>query len=372
MAPKAYPQVAVWAITWHEAKDFAEKNDGQSFVDGAPVVAAKAFNAVAKKWSFVIQRACDEKGVRSLFHHVQGTISLKSKTGLNVLATKLAEYGVVGAHLSPAHNGSASFTYCTATDDATFVCGPFHDAKQRAKLDEEAMVDVKVIDEKQLFSWQQVVINSMSKEPDGRTVNWIVDWVGGKGKTTLAKYLMKHKISSVFRHMDARDASYIVASEAYCKSYVFDLTRTKPASVSAQDTYTMIEGVVDGFVTSCKYIPKRLNRRPAHCWVFSNSPPVFANLSLDRWKMWQFDGQGGLVPFKESDFEEYLEFQTKKEFQVAELRARKIRKWQEECKNEDSKHFVDFDTFRAYKKRKTETENSGLVSEILGCIFCIF
>lgn len=197
--------------------------------------------------------------------------------------------------------GPMSYT----TKDKTRVDGPWESAK---KLEDVYVPKVNSVD--QLRPWQKLIVESIEQEPDERTVNWIVDFRGGRGKTVLSKYIVYHKLGVALRHCNAKDGNYIIANcSPFPRSVIYDLPRVKAAEVSQQDTYNMAEGVADGFVLSVKFKPIVKMTKPGHIWVFSNYPPDQSAMSQDRWKIWQFDKNENLVPFKEEDYNEYCKEQ---------------------------------------------------------------
>lgn len=131
--------------------------------------------------------------------------------------------------------------------------------------------------------WQGELINQISKKPpqrgpESRKIIWIVDYEGGKGKTTLGRFLIKNHDAITVNGKQA-DIFHAYKGQPIC---IFDLPRQK--DTSAMDyIYNTMEKIKDGVYMSGKYDSSmRLGRMP---WVlvFSNWDPDQSLLSADRW-----------------------------------------------------------------------------------------
>jgi len=104
-------------------------------------------------------------------------------------------------------------------------------------------------------------------------------------------------------YTDSKDAGNLVSNAGERAAYLFDLTRTKPASIASDDTYSVMEQIKNGYIVNTKYQTKVTLQPPAHVWVFANQPPRYAALSTDRWKVWTIAADNTLQPFNKAEYE---------------------------------------------------------------------
>ena len=127
--------------------------------------------------------------------------------------------------------------------------------------------------------WQQKVIDILSAEPNDRTIYWVRDSEGGRGKTQLAKYLLCEKEACLLGGRIA-DMAYMWNRDRKYKIGIFDLTRTQ--AETTDHLYTFAEQLKNGFFTSTKYISKLKMFAVPHVIFFSNSMPKEDKWSADR------------------------------------------------------------------------------------------
>lgn len=124
--------------------------------------------------------------------------------------------------------------------------------------------------------WQQRVMDLLSGEPDDRTVYWVCDSVGNRGKSRLARYLCC-EMGAIQLTGRIQDMSYAYESQGIV---VFNITR---AQVEHSDhIYTMAEMLKDGYLFSTKYESCAKRFRPPHVVVFANVFPKEGMWSADR------------------------------------------------------------------------------------------
>lgn len=129
-------------------------------------------------------------------------------------------------------------------------------------------------------AWQQQIIDMAAEEPDDRTIVWVTDPQGGRGKTRLATHLIRSH-GAIQLSGQIKDMTY-----AYTKNrapiVVFDITR------AAQDCtghlFSMMEMLKSGRLFNTKYRSKQVNFKPPHVFVFSNHSWDREKLSHDRVK----------------------------------------------------------------------------------------
>lgn len=280
-----------------DAKDVKEANPVYHFAftyncpDGVDEKAFRAqrvqlCTALKSRGKYIFQL---EKGHDNGRYHYQGYLHAKVKVRPAQLAVALQKDGFKGLHVSISHDKDACKKYSMKKD--TRVDGPWDDR-------DEDWDNVKTIDEKTMYPWQQEVVRQIRQEPDDRKVCWLVDQKGCAGKTALAIWLRKNKLATPMPYSDSKDANYMVTSVEYQRAYVFDLTRVKPASLSATDLYATLENIKNGLLHNTKYQAKAGILRPnAHVWVFANHVPDYKSLSQDRWMVYEIDENRHLVGF---------------------------------------------------------------------------
>lgn len=137
----------------------------------------------------------------------------------------------------------------------------------------------------ELYEWQQKVVMALMMQND-RHVLWLYDEEGGKGKSTLAKYLaIKH--DAVILH-NSKNADIAIAYNKQ-KYVVFDYTRTEDSI-----NYSAIEHLKNGIIFSTKYQSSVKFFDAPKILCLSNNLPDLKGLSKDRWHILTFNEDGKL------------------------------------------------------------------------------
>lgn len=130
--------------------------------------------------------------------------------------------------------------------------------------------------------WQAKLLTDVSDAPNDRTVIWVVDRVGGQGKSFLAKYIyLTHttiiadgKKDNVFNQLktklDAGLEPHVV---------LLDIPRCGKGYMN----YGVIEQLKNGLVYSGKYEGGDCIFEPPHVIVFANFDPDYSQFTDDRW-----------------------------------------------------------------------------------------
>lgn len=134
--------------------------------------------------------------------------------------------------------------------------------------------------------WQKYILDLIQSEPDGRTVHWFVDQIGGVGKSALARHMMINQLAYVVRqcggsHHFANVVKSAIESGWNQRCMIFDL----PRKMEDKEIYGPIEEVCDGCVTALKYEGGTHLFNPPHVLVFANFLPNTKALSKDRWRV---------------------------------------------------------------------------------------
>lgn len=161
------------------------------------------------------------------------------------------------------------------------------DEKTNLKTEEEEKKEA--LSKVQMFRpWQREIYEEcvVYCKNDDRSIIWIVDTMGGCGKSTFTSVL--EKLYSVIPLTASKmgDAALVISDylEAHPEGpecIIFNLDRT---TGEGSGIYTVIEAVKDGMFTSPKYHSRniKLPKQPKVI-VMANTHPDVNKLSLDRW-----------------------------------------------------------------------------------------
>jgi len=125
--------------------------------------------------------------------------------------------------------------------------------------------------------WQQDLIDRLKEEADDRSIIWVVDSQGGKGKSRLAYHLVcEHK--ACYLSGKVGDMSYMYNGE---RIVIFDISRA--AAEHSDHLYTMAENLKNRLVVSNKYqsVLKQVEHN-IHVVFFANQLPTEGKWSQDR------------------------------------------------------------------------------------------
>lgn len=129
--------------------------------------------------------------------------------------------------------------------------------------------------------WQQSVIDMVEQPADDRTIVWVYDPVGGKGKSRLGFHLiMSH--GAMILNGRVLDMVYGFAKNP-TKIVIFDITRTQTDCM--KHLYSFAETLKNGYAFSSKYEGGMVTFDKPHVIFFSNSKPEDGCWSADRLKL---------------------------------------------------------------------------------------
>jgi len=185
----------------------------------------------------------------------------------------------------PRGSEEQNFKYCSKEGD--YKCKGF-----KVKL------PLKILKEYELDPWMRSIISIFDKEVHPRRIHWLVDKMGGVGKSKFIKYCavkynclwttggnVKDISNLCFNNID-----YLECTEkAIC---LFDIPKCNKGHVS----YNVLEMLKNGMMTNTKYECKNLIFNSPHVFIFSNSLPDTSKMSLDRWKVFNVV-DGLLTPY---------------------------------------------------------------------------
>lgn len=139
---------------------------------------------------------------------------------------------------------------------------------------------VKVFNE--LRPWQRSVKDIALGEPDGRSIYWYTDLIGGCGKSAFAKFLYVKHNCMVIQGGKLADIINLIykANMDDVNTLIIDVPRNCGNNVS----YSAIECILNGMITNTKFETGIKVFNPPNVIVFCNYPPDKLKLSADRWR----------------------------------------------------------------------------------------
>lgn len=134
----------------------------------------------------------------------------------------------------------------------------------------------------ELYDWQTELVDKVSSPADDRSVDFIVDYEGGKGKTFLQQMLVSHRSDQVqILGVGRRDD---MAHSVDASKRIFLINVPRGAMQYLQ--YTILEQLKDRMVYSPKYNSKmKILRHVPHVVVFCNEDPDMTLMSQDRYNI---------------------------------------------------------------------------------------
>lgn len=219
----------------------------------------------------------EERGIKDNTKHLQGVVYFKNPKMFTTIKKQLPK-----CHLEPCRNFNASIKYCSKKNTR---CGKLY-TKGIGYL-----AEIKdPLEDKEFYPWQISICEILSKDPDDRTILWVVESKGNTGKTSLAKHLcLKYKEEILYMTGKCADIKYGVTKfleKHRLRVAIFDYTRSIEKFVS----YEGLENVKNGILYSTKYESGQCIFDSPHVLVFSNFKPETDKLSRDRWKIYYIKG----------------------------------------------------------------------------------
>jgi len=243
--------------------------------------------------------------------HLQGFVRFKTKRRLAAVKSFVGER----AHCECSRNLNASITYCKKDGDFFEVGQLDRKPGSRTDLDgfKEAvasgMFDLRQIREEHsevyakytrfclqyiddhrpereqevfpLYPWQATLSEALKRDADSRTITFVVDLVGNKGKTWFAHYFCSlHKNCQVL--LPGRKVDMAMTLDPDVRVLFLDAPRSKNGEYIQ---YDFLEDVKNGYVFSSKYESRIKKLGKVHVVVLMNEQPDMTKLSLDRYNI---------------------------------------------------------------------------------------
>lgn len=132
--------------------------------------------------------------------------------------------------------------------------------------------------------WQQQLHAELELEPDDRHITFVVDPLGGKGKSWFVKYYMSHHEANTQRLSIGKrdDLAYVLDVSKHI--FLFDIPRTQLEFLQ----YNILESLKDQMIFSPKYesVSKVIPHK-VHVIVFTNEEPDYNKMSADRYNVFR-------------------------------------------------------------------------------------
>lgn len=139
--------------------------------------------------------------------------------------------------------------------------------------------------------WQKEVAQLVEGLPDGRTIIWVWEPVGNRGKTQLARWLC-HTQGAVYLNGAKRHVLATAFKHEECDLFIFGVPRSMDEK-GPPVSYAALEQLKDGLFHSGfgTEATGMCLRNPPHILVLANEPPNKTRLSEDRWKIGVIEGE---------------------------------------------------------------------------------
>lgn len=243
--------------------------------------------------------------------HLQGFVSFSERTRFSTVRNRLGQ-----CHLSVARRITHAIDYCKKDGDFDeFGEPPCNVQGKRTDLElfkeavKSGMTDLKeirenhsavwaryrtfcleylgdntperVLEDHSLNTWQQELRDLLVLPPSDRTIVFVVDAVGGGGKSWFAhKYQEWHPDKRVQVMQPGKKADMAYALEVGLNVLFVDAPRSKQGEYIQ---YDFLEDVKNGAVFSTKYESRCKKFAPPHVIVMMNEEPDMLKLSADRY-----------------------------------------------------------------------------------------
>ena len=144
-------------------------------------------------------------------------------------------------------------------------------------IEAEELIKQQLMD-MELRDWQKWVVAMLEFQGD-RKILFVVDQVGGLGKTRLTKWYHVNLQGTAYTTTKRGDVAYAYNGKP---TVIFDLSRSQLEKLN----YDMLESIKNGMIFSTKYESRLKLYMPPRMIVFMNKrPELHKNLSDDRLEM---------------------------------------------------------------------------------------
>lgn len=131
-----------------------------------------------------------------------------------------------------------------------------------------------------LRGWQLRYRDELLGEPDDRRIHFVVDPVGGKGKSYFVRYMMQNYSDKCQRLSVGKRDDLAHAIDVSKSIFLFDIPRLQLEFLQ----YSVLEGIKDRMLFSPKYESTcKVLSHKSHVVVFTNENPDMTKLTRDRY-----------------------------------------------------------------------------------------
>lgn len=134
----------------------------------------------------------------------------------------------------------------------------------------------------EMRTWQSELKEILDGEPDDRTILFVVDLVGDKGKTWFAHWYVQQATTKCQVLVPGKKADMAYALDLNTRVLFVDAPRSKQGEFIQ---YDFLEEAKNGYVFSPKYESRMKVLQKMHVCVFMNEMPDMTKLSQDRYRI---------------------------------------------------------------------------------------
>lgn len=146
----------------------------------------------------------------------------------------------------------------------------------------EALGPKPLLVDGELRDWQRELYGQLDGEPDDRKVIFVVDPLGGMGKSWFVRYLISKKPDDVQRLSSGKRDDLAHAINPEKRIFVFDIPRTQLEYMQ----YSVLEQLKDQLVFSPKYDSRnKMLHHKCHVMVLCNEEPDLSKMTHDRYNI---------------------------------------------------------------------------------------
>jgi len=253
--------------------------------------------------------------------HYQGYLRTTDRKRPSAVGAHFGGLGYPGIWVTAGVKGALDIlrSYCMKRDD-TYREGPWGDKPVRLPVDKYMGEDLPKV----LWKWEEDILRTLVwPNSDDRTINWVYEPKGTKGKSKFCKWANFHQKAFWISVAKASDISNVIIEIGHGERvYFMDIPRQTSKCIDHSETYQILEQIKNGMLFCGKYHGGSLMFSSPHVWVFSNYLPKFECLSQDRLKVWTIgDREGPLLPWVAAGAEKTQGSSTSKAKTAARLPA---------------------------------------------------
>jgi len=263
-----------------------------------------------KKWTFQ-----KEKGEETGYEHYQCRVSLNVKRRFDAMKAFVKMY-LIKSNVSITSTANQKNNFYVSKPD-TRIEGPWSDTdkikKKRFFQDKYTGIctwkfwdESRIEDFERFPNWmpfQREIANNIREVPNDRTINFLYDPHGNKGKSFIANFLQQLGVAVFLPPLnECKDIIQVVMNKKKKGTYFLDA----PKAISGNNQraiFSAVEMIKNGYV----YDPRNHFRdawmNPPHVWIFSNYLPEKGMLSEDRLVYWIIDENKSLKMVNRNELE---------------------------------------------------------------------